>query len=278
MLGASLLFAAMGLCVGQAHAHDPGLSTFASSTARAVVNLLVLLVVVRGNARALVGDARPALAARGLFGALALTLYFASIQRLSVGEAAFLNHTSAAWVAAIAPFWLGERTSPLAWAAVAGAMAGTGLLADPRIAGDAWGRAFGLVSGAMAAGAYLSIRFAARTNPPTVVVAWFTAIASVLGAGAMLVTGAAVPRDPVTLLWLAGSGVTAAFAQLWMTEAYARGPTARVAAAGAATPALTALGGWLLLGQAPGTQGLAGMALLFVSGVALPLLDERRPT
>lgn len=279
MVAASALFAAMGLCVGQAHHRDPGLSTLATSTVRALVNMALLVAMVRGDVRRLVGDARPALVLRGVFGAFALGLYFASISLLSVGEAAFLNQTSAAWVAAIAPWLLGERTSAAAWIAVLGSLGGTFLLAQSRPgADDLVGRVAGIVSGMMAAGAYLSIRKAATTNPPRVVVAWFTGIAAALGLVLMLATGARFPTDPVTLVWLVGSGVTATFAQLLMTEAYAIGPTASVAATGATSPALTALGGWLLLGQAPDAKGVVGMVVLFACGVLLPLAEARSST
>jgi hypothetical protein len=48
--------------------------------------MALLVAMVRGDVRRLVGDARPALVLRGVFGAFALGLYFASSSLLSVAR------------------------------------------------------------------------------------------------------------------------------------------------------------------------------------------------
>lgn len=276
MLGGAALFAVMATCVALAHARDPGLSTFVTSTIRSAVNLLVLVAISAPNVRTLWGDGRPALWARGASGGVALVTYFACIHRLSAGEAAFLNQTSAIWVVAAAPFVLKERPSPLAWVAVVGSMFGIGLLSYPRAEGGDWlGRALGLISGLSAAAAYISIRKAAATNKPVVVVFYFTFVSTIVSALLAYATDAAAPADMATAGWLVGAGVSATVAQLLMTEAYRIGDTAAVAAAGAAGPLLTALAGWWALRQAPDGDGALGMFVLLVTSVALPFWSAR---
>ncbi|MCB9681054.1 MAG: DMT family transporter [Alphaproteobacteria bacterium] len=277
MMAASASFAAMAICVSATHRLAPEVGTFAISTVRAVVNLAVLAVLVRGDLRALVGDARPALWVRGVLGASALLCHFHALGHIGAGEAAFLNQTSAAWVAVLAPLWLGERTRGWVWVAVAGSLVGMALLAHPRPElGDLTARWIGLSSGLFAAVAYVSIRTASATNRPTTIVFWFTWIAAVAaGLGAWLVD-AAWPSTPAVWALAVGSGVFATLGQLFMTTAYKLAPAAPIAAASAASPLMTAVLAALLLDQVPDATGLAGMAVLLTSAVALPWMQTRR--
>lgn len=274
MLAGSAFFAVMATFVALAHARDAQLSTLVSSGVRAVVNMLALILLARG--RGMFGDGRPALWARGVLGAVALISYFAALDRLSVGEAAFLNQTSAVWVAAAAPLVLGERSGRVAWIAVLGSLAGIALLVHPRPdAADGIGRILGLLSGFAAAGAYLSIRRAGESNGPIVIVFYFTFVSTLAAVGFGVATGAAAPRDLGTVLLLVGSGLAATVAQLFMTEAYRVGRAAPVAAAGAAGPLLTVLAGWAVLDQIPDGRALVGMGILCVTGIAMPFYAGR---
>jgi len=268
------MFTVMSLSVAAAHARDPDLSTLVASTVRASVNLAVLVALRATDPWSLFGDRRPALLTRGVLGGLSLLTYFGALSVIGVGEAAFLNQTSAVWVAALAPLVLGERTPRLVWVAVTGSMIGVALLAEPR-SGDAVGRALALGSGLFAAGAYLSIRRAGETNSPVVIVFYFTLIATLLAGTLVLITGAPAPKDAATLGWLAMSGLAATGGQLIMTLAYRLGKAGPIAAAGATGALLHALGGWALFGQVPDARAAVGMAILLVSGVALPLIAAR---
>lgn len=278
MLGGSALFSAMATFVAFAHHREPDLSTFTSSAFRSVVNLLVLVALAWRAPLRLFGDARPALWARGLFGGVALLSYFAALRYLSVGEAAFLNQTSAVWVALLAPWLLGQRTSAAAWVAILGSLGGVALLAHPRPGvDDTLGRALGLVSGVAAAGAYVSVSKAAATNPPTTIVFWFTLVSSTASVALFFATGARLPHDVVTAGYLVGAGLSAAAAQLLMTAAYRDGHVASVAAAGAASPLLTTLLGWGLLDQVPDSRARVGMGILVVCSAVLPFWGSRGP-
>lgn len=285
MLASTACFALMSTCVAAAHAGEPGLHTVVASAVRSVVNVAVLVAFARGNVVSLLGDRRPALLLRGVAGAVALVTYFAALARIGAGEAAFLNQTSSAWVAAMAPGFLGERTSPGVWLAVAASALGTAMLGWPREAlgsglgalagGDAWGRGLGLVSGLSAAVAYLSIRRASASNGPAVIVFYFTGMSTVVCAAWALVAPVAWPVHALTWALLAAAGVFATLGQLWMTRAYQLGPVAPVAATAAATPLLTVILAALTLRQVPDGLATAGMAVLAVSSIALPLLLTR---
>lgn len=276
MLAAAVLFSAMATFAGAAHRLDPGLSTVVTSVGRSAVNLGALVLLGLPDLGRLWGDRRPALWVRGVLGAFSLLTYFAALAWVGIGEAAFLNQTSAVWVALLAPLVVGERTNRWTWLAVAGSMVGVGLLAHPReVPGDLAGRVAGLASGLFAAGAYLSIRRASATNSPLAIVFYFTLVATVVSLGLALVLGVSWPRDPAVWGCLVGSGLAATFAQLVMTEAYRIGRAGPVAAAGAAGPLLNTLAGWAVLDQVPDARAGMGMAVLLVSGVALPFLAAR---
>lgn len=275
MITCSLLFATMATFVGAAHTHDPGLSTLVTSAIRSGVNLVALVILARGDFALLRGDGRPALWVRGLLGGVSLITYFTALAHLGLGEAAFLNQTSAVWVAIFAPLVLGERTGRLVWLAVGCSLVGVAMLAQPRDGGDVIGRCAGLFSGITSAGAYLTVRKAGATNKPITIVFYFTLVAAIGSFTASLALGEPWPHDPVTLALLLGAGLAATLAQLIMTEAYRIGRAGPVAAAGAAGPLFSTLFGALFLGQIPDRHAALGMAILLLSAIGLPFLAAR---
>lgn len=273
MIFACVLFAAMATCVGLAHRADPGLSPWWTSVGRASVNALVVAAVARFDAPTLAGDGRRSLWVRGVIGGIGMVAYLTAIHRTSAGEAAFLAQTGMVWVLLASPWVLGEWPSRRAWLAVGGSLVGVALLAWPRdAAGDALGRGLGLVAGLTTAGANLSIRVASRTNGPTTIVWYFTAVATVVSLSGVVVSGAPPPAGAATWVWVIGAGLFAAFAQLQMTQAFGEGDASLVTAAGATSPLFTAIAGAWVLGQRPDAAGVAGMALLGVTAVVLPFL------
>lgn len=275
MLLSCVFFALMALSVAEAHRADPALDTVVASLFRSGVNLLVLVLMVRGDLRELWGDGRPSLWLRGLAGAVSLLSYFAALAHLGIGEAAFLNQTSAFWVAALAPLVLGEPTRRLVWLAVLGSLGGLLLLVEPR-GGDLVGRLAGVGSGLAAATAYLSVRRASASNSPATIVAWFTGTATLVCLGWILAADLPLPTSPLAVGALVGSGLFATGGQLLMTRAYQLGPAAPVAAAGAAGPLVTTLLGAVFLDQVPDARAAVGMAVLLVTAVLLPFLGGRR--
>jgi drug/metabolite transporter (DMT)-like permease len=169
---------------------------------------------------------------------------------------------------------LKERTRALTWVAILGSVVGVALLAHPRAEADGVGRILGLISGLCAAGAYLAVRKAADSNPGITVVFYFTLLSSVVAIGCAVATNSSLPQTPGVWLCLVGAGVSATLAQLWMTQAYRLGPAALMSATSAASPLLTTLAGWWILGQVPDQAGCWGMGILVCTSVVLPLLNR----
>lgn len=302
MLAAGIGFGVMALFVGLAHRMQPELSTALISFIRALVNLGVLVALSWREPSALLGDKRPALFTRGVAGAVALLAYFGALARIGLGEAAFLNQTSAFWVALLMPLFLKEKFSNTAWVALVGAMGGMGLLSVPRtwlespevllpgtssdnltaalsmllhpatFGAEGLGRLLGAASGFLAALAYVSVRTASATNTPNTIVFYFTGI-SVLACLPILATEPMVwPADAAVWACLILTGLAATFAQLVMTRAWQLGPTSTIVVVGYSGPLSSALLGLLFLDQTTDVWGLMGMGLILVCGIALPLM------
>ena len=281
MLTASLLFSIMNACVFGATRADPALPSTVVSFIRVVINLACLLVpaLAVGRLRPLLGDLRPSLWWRGIFGATALMLSFAAIARIGVGEAAFLHSSSGIFLALLSPWVLGQHTSRWSWLAIFGSLAGLALLLSPRWEyGDWLGPTMALSSGWLAALAYLMVARSGLSNTPTTIVFYFCFVGILLHLACFAWIAPHWPRGLATWLWIGGSGLAATGAQLLMTRAYQHAPAALLGAVGYTGPVFSL--GWsvLLFGQRPDTLPLLGCALVLICGAALPLLIARAQT
>lgn len=278
MLLASLLFSLMNACVYGAKRADPSVDSAVVSFIRVLVNLLLLLVpaLFRRRVCGLFGDLRPALWLRGLFGAMALMLSFAAIQRIGVGQSAFLHATSGVFVALLSPWFLRQKTHALIWIAILTSLTGVGLLFDVRIENaDIAGRGIALASGFLAALAYLMVARSGRSNSPSTIVFYFCLVGVVLHLAYFSQIGGRWPNDREFWAWALGSGIMATGAQLYMTRAYQQAPAALLGAVGYTGPVFSMIWGVLLFAQIPDRNALIGCALVLLGGIALPLLGTR---
>ena len=279
MLLACTLFAVMTACVYAASQTQPPVMAAMLSFIRVGVNLLVLIVpaLAQGDWRGLLGDRRPSLWLRGLFGGTALILSFASIQRVGPGESAFLSASSALFVALLGPWVLAQRNSCGDWLAISGALAGLFLLLQPRFGtADFPGRWMGLAAGFLAALAYLMIARAGRSNAPRTVVFYFCLVAMVIHGIWFSWQGCRLPEGREAWGWALGAGLAGSVAQLYLTRAYQLAPAALVSTVGYSSPVISMAFGIVLFGKLPDRVALTGCALILASGVALPFLSVRR--
>jgi len=275
MATACLLFSVMSSCVYALKLCQPQLSPMVVSFFRVLVNLVILLLPACWNRdlAGLFGDRRLSLWLRGLFGSLALMLSFTSIQAIGPGESSFLGASSGLFVALLGPAVLGQRNSPAAWLAIAGAFAGVALIFDPRWdSSDHGGRAMALASGLLSALAYLMVARAGSSNSPASVIFYFCLVAVVLHLGYFTTHDSALPNQPDAWLVLIGGGLAASGAQHFMTRAYQLAPAALVSATGYLSPVLSLLWSILLFAKVPEARALLGCGLVLAFGVTLPLL------
>ena len=187
MIVAAFLFAVMAVFVklGSAHFGAAELAFYRSLVTMAMA--LGYLTATRGTVKSRYLGMH---AIRGLVGALAIVCYFFSISSLQLATAQTLYYTSPLFIAIATTVVLRER--PSAWLVVAVAIGfdGVALLLQPHFEeGKEAAALAGVLGGALAAWAYLSVRALGRLGEPDWrVVFWYGATATVFCAGWQAVT------------------------------------------------------------------------------------------
>ncbi|HMO47157.1 MAG TPA: DMT family transporter [Rubrivivax sp.] len=276
MLGASLLFATMSMCVKLASAwYPPGEIIFY----RGLVGMLFAWLMARSRGSGLRTRVPAAHFWRSLCGVLALGLWFYAIGGLPLATAVTLNYMSSVWMAL---FLLGAavlvgaaQVDGRLVAAVLVGFGGVALVLRPTITQQQlWHGLAGLLSGMLAALAYLQVTaLGRRGEPETRIVFYFACGGVVAGAATMLWTGASRHSAQGAALLLA-VGLLATAAQLMITRAYAIGSTLSNAGLQYTGILFAALYGVLLFGEPVSWMALAGMLLIVGSGLASTVLGR----
>ena len=276
---ATLLFATMGVCVKLASAQYPaGEIVFYRSLTGAVM----MLGLARWN-RGSVRTAVPGMHFwRSLSGVISLCLWFYAIGNLPLATAMTLNYMSSVWMAL---FLLGG-TIALGTSRIDGRLIGTvlvgfagvALILRPTIeAQQLWHGLMGLLSGVIAATAYLQVTALGRIGEPEYrIVFWFSTGGVAAGALSLLWSG----LHPLTWhggLLLLAVGVLASVAQLMMTRAYSTGRTLVNASLQYLGIAWSFAYGVLLFGDQVTAMAIAGMLLIAAAGLSATLLRSRNP-
>jgi S-adenosylmethionine uptake transporter len=161
-------------------------------------------------------------------------------------------------------------------AAVLVGFAGVALVLRPTIDDEQlWYGLVGLVSGMLAALAYLQVTALGRAGEPEVrIVFYFSVFTIAAGAATMACSGASA-HTAAGLALLLAIGVLATAAQILMTRAYAIGRTLSNASLQYLGIVLATGYGVLLFGDALTWSALAGMMLIVAAGLAATLLRTR---
>jgi S-adenosylmethionine uptake transporter len=280
MILASLFFSMMGVCIKFASAH---FHTFELVFFRGLIGVIFMATLCRVQRVPLSTPIPMMHIWRSLVGVTSLAAWFYAIGHLPLATAMTLNYMSGIWVAV---FLVGgtlvmgrlqdaTRQGPIVLTVIAG-FGGVVLLLRPTIEQDQlFAGIIGLISGLIAALAYIQVAALGRLNEPeTRTVFYFSVGTAVVGAVLMLVTGMS-PWVWPSMLWLLPVGVLAALGQLCMTKAYSRGSTLVVANLQYSGIVFGALFGLMLFGEHIPLMGWLGMALIMASGIASTILRNR---
>ncbi len=224
-LASAVLFAIMAGLARAVSSHIPGPQIAFIRFATGVVVTLVAVLVAHV-------DLRPHywgwVLARGVFGGLAVLLYFTSIERIGVGVATLINFTSPVWALVLAWVLLRERPKPGIGVALFGTMVGVTLVAtgqghEFRLHG--W-TLVALASAVVSGMAITSVRATRRPGRDGVSEGSWTVFASFTTVGLLVTLPAVTPPlghwiAPTTGQWLVLvlCGLTSVVAQLLMTSA-----------------------------------------------------------
>lgn len=277
MVIASFLFATMGVCVKLASAqYTSGELVFY----RSVMGALLLVGYARWQVVSLATRLPGMHFWRSLSGVISLMLWFYSIGKLPLATAMTLNYMSSVWMA----LFLIGGAAMLGTGRIDGRLIGTVLLGfcgvamilRPTIEQDQlWHGLVGLLSGMIAATAYLQVTTLGRAGEPEArIVFYFSVGGIVAGLLTMLWTGVSTHTAEGVLL-LVSIGVLATAAQLMMTRAYRTGRTLVNASLQYLGIAYSFAFGVLLFDDRITWLALAGMALIVCAGLAATQLRSQ---
>jgi drug/metabolite transporter (DMT)-like permease len=198
---------------------------------------------------------------RAAFGVCAMYAFFYALAHLHLAEAILLTYSTPLFIPFIAWAWIRESPPPVIFPAIALGLAGIVLIARPA-GGLALSPASiaGVLSGICAAGAMVSIRRIADTEPAPRIVFYFSALSTLISAVPLAWSWSPVPGRMLALL--VGVGVLATLGQLCLTRAYALAPAARIGAFTYVAVVFGGLIGWALWHERPDGASLLCMALV----------------
>jgi drug/metabolite transporter (DMT)-like permease len=277
IVGASFLFATMGVCVKLASAHYvAGEIVFY----RGLVGTVLLAALTRWQGTTLATRLPAAHFWRSLSGVVSLSLWFYAIGKLPLATAMTLNYMSSVWMAL---FLIGgavalgsARIDGRLVAAVLVGFAGVALVLRPTLAeNQLWHGLAGLLSGMLAATAYLQVTALGRAGEPEARIVFYFAVGGVIaGAASMLYTGASAHTAGGLALLLA-VGLLATAAQLMMTRAYSTGRPLVNASLQYLGIAFAFVYGVLVFDDAVTAMAVAGMLLIVGAGIGATLLRTK---
>lgn len=153
---------------------------------RSAITSLVAMIYLKRNNIPMLGNKKGLLILRALFGVVAMTLFFATIQRIPLGAAVSLKYLSPFFTAVFAVVWLKEKVRPIQWLLFALAFTGVFLLKGFDFRIDPFNLLLG-VTGAIFAGlVYVTIRKIGSSEHSMVIINYFMLTASVLSGIAMI--------------------------------------------------------------------------------------------
>jgi drug/metabolite transporter (DMT)-like permease len=235
---------------------------------RGVFLSVVFVALARFKRAPLTGQRPGLLVGRGLLSYAALSCYFYSVQHLPLGDAVLLQYSHPVFVAAIAPWWLGERTARSHGGLVLLALIGVALIVRP--AGEVRAAALvGVLGSLLSAFAYMAVRGLSRTEHPMTILAWFPLATIPPALVAVLLTGrAALPQDGRQVVGHLLVALVAIVGQLTLTYGLARAGAARATAITLTGPVFGLVFGYLFFAALPTTASLVG-TLVVLTALAL---------
>lgn len=277
MVGATLLFATMTLCVKLASIqYSAGEMVFY----RGVIGGLMMAWLMRKRGESLYTNVPVLHFRRSLTGVGSLGLWFYAIAELPLATAVTLNYMSPIWMALLllgASFLLNRgRVNGWLVVTVLVGFGGVVCILQPTIAGEQLlGGLMGLLSGLLAAMAYLQVSALGRAGEPDGRVVFYFSMGSAAGGGlGATLAGGWHAHTLQGLGMLLALGILATLAQLLLTRAYRTGNMLVNASLQYLGIVWAFLYGVLLLDDPITLLSLLGMSLIALAGITAARLRE----
>mgnify|MGYP000020448311 FL=1 len=280
MVLASFLFASMGVCVKLASSN---FNAFELVLYRGLVGMVFMALIVQARGSGLRTRFPGMQAWRSLIGVISLIAWFYAIAYLPLATAVTLNYMSSIWVAA---FLIGgallytrgpmQPRQGLLMLTVLTGFGGVVMILRPTLEqNQLFAGLIGLMSGLLAALAYIQVTALGRVGEPEERTVFYFALGSALGGGIGVMFTGLSEWNWEAAVWLLPIGVLASMAQWCMTRAYSQGPTLVAANLQYSGIVFAALYSLLLFGDQIPLLGWLGMLVIVVSGVVATALRTK---
>ena len=277
MVLASFVFATMGVCVKLASSN---FNAFELVLYRGLVGMVFMALIVQARGSGLRTRFPGMQAWRSLIGVISLIAWFYAIAYLPLATAVTLNYMSSIWVAT---FLIGgallydrgpvQPRQGLLMLTVLAGFGGVVMILRPTLEqNQLFAGLIGLMSGLLAALAYIQVTALGRVGEPEERTVFYFALGSALGGGIGVMFTGLSEWNWGAAVWLLPIGVLASIGQWCMTRAYSQGPTLVAANLQYSGIIFAALYSLLLFGDQIPLLGWLGMLVIVVSGVVATVL------
>lgn len=233
---------------------------------RSLVSFVMSYVYIKRHKIPVFGNNKKVLILRGLFGILALTMYFTTLQKLPLASATTIQYLSPIFGALAAYLFLKEKVYAWQWILFAVSFIGAALVKgfDPRV--DIIYFIMGLCSALFSGLAYTCVRLLKDTDHPYVIVMYFPMLAIPV----MLVWCMFEWHMPQSWEWLTLIlvGVFTQIAQVNMTKALQLEKLSIIASMKYIGVGFALFYGYFFFGETYGWQAILGI-MLVLTGVLL---------
>lgn len=203
---------------------------------------------------------------RGLLLLLGSVFVFASLKYIPVGEFTAIIMIAPLVVTLLGATLLGERVTPVRWALVAGAFAGTLVIIRPGGSAFSWAMLLPLCQVACNAGFQILTSKLARTEDPVTMHLYTSWVGALLASLALPFAWTSLPSGWLWLL-LVGMGVVAAVGHFLLILAFQRAPASTLMPYVYVQIGFAMLAGWIVFAHVPDLWSVLGMALIAACGV-----------
>jgi RarD protein len=184
---------------------------------RSIISLSLCLFALRNNTNPFFGSNKKWLLIRGVAGVTALTLFFVTIQNISLANAVSIQYLSPLFTVVIGIFLLKEKVKKVRWLYFAMAIIGVFVIKGFNTDLEWKYLLIGLASAFFSGIAYNAVRKCKTSDDPIRVVMYFPLIATPI-MGIWCLTEFVVPHG-IEYLYIALMGIFTQFAQINMTKA-----------------------------------------------------------
>lgn len=264
IVSAELMFSIMGATIKHAH-------TMASNElivfARNAIGLIVIYLIIKHQKKpvSLKTKVLPTHIMRSSFGLSAMYCFFYALGHLPLAEGMLMKMTAPIFVPVIALLWLNEQTPWYVLLAIPLGFLGVWIvLGEPggSLSYAAW---IGVIGGALAAIAKVSVRKLGHTEPVVRTVFYFSAISTAISLIPLILYWK-TPQIAV-LKFLLLLGIAGTVGQLLMTRAYSLAPASKIGVFTYASVVFSALLGFFIWGESLKTNFYIGSVLIVIAGL-----------